>query len=464
MAENKLSWTELRRALAARAGVSEKEATAFLNAFQTQLIEALKTDKQVKVNGLGTFKLQAVAPRKSVNVKTGEEITIEGYNKIAFVPEAGVKELVESVQPSAVAPSEIDPLQKLGAQANEIVDILGELGQPVKETEEVKEPPVKEPEPAKEPEPVKEPEPIKMPEPVVIPPIPPIPPVTPKPEPEPEPEPEKPKKKFHFLRDVLICVVILLFLLLGGFFFLRHKLSSWMDGLINGSPEQTEVVAEVQQEEAEAVEVFTDEVEATKEEFADLEEEFAAVEDELANMKDTDLTQSAKSIYNDCMEWLEDQFYAVGEWCENLYREVERWIMGYFEPTEMTTEEIIELDEEEFISEIEEPAEEVAVEEVAVEPVVEPTETVYTPGQYNNWITTEYITEGSRLAWIAKKYYGNKVYWPYLYDANRDHITNPSNIVIGTPIRVPKLTAAQRDTTSAQFIQLREEAYRKVKN
>ena len=110
MAENKLSWTELRRALAARAGVSEKEATAFLNAFQTQLIEALKTDKQVKVNGLGTFKLQAVAPRKSVNVKTGEEITIEGYNKIAFVPEAGVKELVESIQPSAVAPSEIDPL------------------------------------------------------------------------------------------------------------------------------------------------------------------------------------------------------------------------------------------------------------------------------------------------------------------------------------------------------------------
>lgn len=451
MAENKLSWTELRRALAARAGVSEKEATAFLNAFQTQLIEALKTDKQVKVNGLGTFKLQAVAPRKSVNVKTGEEITIEGYNKIAFVPEAGVKELVESIQPSAVAPSEIDPLQKLGAQANEIVDILGELGQPVKETEEVKEP-----EPVVVPEPVKEPEPIKMPEPVVIPPIPPIPPVK-EPEPVKESEPEKPKKKFHFLRDVLICVVILLFLLLGGFFFLRHKLSSWMDGLINGSPEQTEVVAEIQQEEAEAVEVFTDEVEATN-----------IDNNQLSNIDTeslTDISQSAKSIYNDCMEWLEDQFYAVGEWCENLYREVERWIMGYFEPAEITTEEIIELDEEEFISEVEEPAEEVAVEvveEVAVEPVVEPTETVYTPGQYNNWITTEYITEGSRLAWIAKKYYGNKVYWPYLYDANRDHITNPSNIVIGTPIRVPKLTAAQRDTTSAQFIQLREEAYNAV--
>ena len=94
MAE-KLSWTELRRTLASRAGVSEKEANAFLTALNAEIVEALKTDKQVKINGLGIFKLQAVAPRKSVNVATGEAITIEGYNKVAFVPEAGVKELIE---------------------------------------------------------------------------------------------------------------------------------------------------------------------------------------------------------------------------------------------------------------------------------------------------------------------------------------------------------------------------------
>ena len=95
MAE-KLSWTELRRSLASRAGVSEKTAGIFLNAFTAQLIAGLKSDKQVKINGLGTFKLQAVSPRKSVNVSTGEEITIAGYNKVVFTPEAGVKELVES--------------------------------------------------------------------------------------------------------------------------------------------------------------------------------------------------------------------------------------------------------------------------------------------------------------------------------------------------------------------------------
>ena len=92
---DKLSWTELRRILANRSGVTEKEANAFLNAYNAQLVEALKQDKQVKINGLGTFRLQAVAPRKSVNVTTGEEITIPGYNKIVFSPEAGVKELIE---------------------------------------------------------------------------------------------------------------------------------------------------------------------------------------------------------------------------------------------------------------------------------------------------------------------------------------------------------------------------------
>ena len=81
------------------------------------------------------------------------------------------------------------------------------------------------------------------------------------------------------------------------------------------------------------------------------------------------------------------------------------------------------------------------------------------PSVEEELLLTEEITEGSRLAWIAKKHYGNKAYWPYLYEANKDRITNSSKIAIGTPIRVPKLTAAQRDTTRAEFQALRERAY-----
>ena len=71
-------------------------------------------------------------------------------------------------------------------------------------------------------------------------------------------------------------------------------------------------------------------------------------------------------------------------------------------------------------------------------------------GKYDVLITTEPMHEGSRLTWMAKRYYGAKIYWPYLYDANRDVIINPSRIEVGTPIRVPKLTALQLDTTNAE--------------
>ena len=349
---DKLSWTDLRHALALRAGVSEKKVGAFLSAFQDQLIEVLKTDKQVKINGLGTFKVQAVAPRKSVNVNTGEEIIIEGYNKLVFAPEAGVKELVEK------QPKEIDPLKKLGAQAEEIVDILGDLGQSPKE--EVKEP---EPElvvipvsviisvPVKEPEP----EPVVIPEPVV------------------EPEP---KKKYHFVRDTLICVVILLMLLLAGYFFLRHRLGDILQNIMQ--PSDTEVVADTTAQ--------------------------AVVETEEA----VEVTEPAP---------------------ENMIPEGE-------------------ISQEQILAEFLEASGELSPAE----------------NKYPDLITTEPMHEASRLAWMAKRFYGAKIYWPYLYDANRDVISNPHNIEVGTPIRVPKLTKLQLDTTNAETMatieSLREEALR----
>jgi hypothetical protein len=78
--------------------------------------------------------------------------------------------------------------------------------------------------------------------------------------------------------------------------------------------------------------------------------------------------------------------------------------------------------------------------------------------KYEELLLTEEITEGSRLAWISRKYYGHPDYWPYLYDANRDRIDNPSNVPVGTQIRVPKLTKAQRDMTSSEYLRLKEEA------
>lgn len=330
---DKLSWTELRRTIATRAGVSEKQAATFLAAFQEQLIDALKKEKLVKINGLGTFKVQAVAPRKSVDVTTGEEITIEGYNKVVFVPEASVKELVEkagvigeTAEALHLTPSaeEADPLKKLGAQAEEIVDILGELGQAPKEEEKVEEEKKEEtiiPPTIEKSEPME----IKEEKTYVV----------------PEEKPYKPylpdeEPKNHFVRDTLICVVILLLLLLLGYFFFRQQISGWLD----------------------------------------------------------------------------------------------KWMEPKQEPEVVLVEE--------------------AVEEPVVEEVAE--------WHYDQILLTERLTPGSRLAWLAKKHYGDRDLWPYIYMANKDRLTNPSDILIGTPIRVPKLTAADRDMTTAQFQRIKAEA------
>ena len=421
MADNKLSWTELRRALATRAGVSEKEANTFLNAFNAQLVEALKQDKQVKINGLGIFKLQAVAPRKSVNVTTGEEIMIEGYNKVAFVPEAGVKELIEKTGVVGATAQALeladDPIQKLGAQADEIVGILGELGQSPKEEPEATEPKVVEPEAtepkvvepeatepkveepeatepkveepeATEPK-VEEPEATepKVEEPAPMPAPMPEPEPAPAPVPEPEPDPEpmpapKPKKRYHFVRDTLICVIILLLLLLVGYFFLREQIGGWIEEWMQPKP-QTEQVEQT------AEPVATDTI---------------------------SIAQEAEAV-----ELSGEASHANGEYISD----------------EQILAEFLQASEEDDVQ-------------------LEPT------NEYPRLITTERIREGSRLAWISKRYYGAKIYWPYLYDANKDHLDDPNQIDVGTPIRIPKLTKTQLDTTNTATIatleRLREKA------
>ena len=136
MANEKLTWTELRKAMAEYANISEQEAGQFLNALLDGVTEGLKTDKQVKIKGLGSFSLKTVAPRKSVNIATGEEFIIEGYNKLTFNAESMLKESVEKrleYPKTEAMMNELnnDPIKKLGEQANEIVDLLADLGQAV---------------------------------------------------------------------------------------------------------------------------------------------------------------------------------------------------------------------------------------------------------------------------------------------------------------------------------------------
>lgn len=367
-----------------RTDATEREAALFLRVLVEQITEGLRSGEQIKINGLGTFRLQEMAPRKSVNVNTGEPIIIPGYTKVVFTPEVSMREMVEknkSVTPilnlngqvptAPVNEDALSPLEKLGRQADEIVDILADLGQdprmrsqaaeesapeevdttdavapekvaeePVSEegaeevvaeetvAEEVAEAETAEKKEEEVPEPVSEPtvEPIAEPtkeESIAAP----VEPIAPK-----EGKASK-KRKYHFWRDTLICVVCLLVVLAGGFLFLRGAMANWIDSLVAKSET---VVA------------------------------------------DTVVAMPAAEVL---------------------------------------------------------PEDTVAIANEPKQPV------------YQQFITTEEIREGSRLTWLAYRYYGNKDLWVYIYDANKDHLDNPNEIRVGTPIRIPRLTTEQQDTT-----------------
>ncbi len=91
----KLTIQNIVDAFVAQTGASKKVAEGLGRAFFDVIIEGLKEDGVVKINGLGTFKLVHVAPRESVNVNNGERIVIEGYKKVTFAPIDSVADVSE---------------------------------------------------------------------------------------------------------------------------------------------------------------------------------------------------------------------------------------------------------------------------------------------------------------------------------------------------------------------------------
>ena len=167
MAEEKMTIVDLRKALAKQTGVEEALAGAFLTQLTAVIKDGLKQDKQVRISGLGTFKLSWVEPRKSVNISTGEPILIDGYQKLSFTPEPSVKERINEPYADLV-PVELDSegnpiesaekpksdrMQRFNEQALEIKSLLGDLnGDLPQPADEITASPAEEtPQPAEQP-------------------------------------------------------------------------------------------------------------------------------------------------------------------------------------------------------------------------------------------------------------------------------------------------------------------------
>ena len=91
---DKITIQELVEFISGNQSTSKKEIEAFAKEFFKLIEDALQTERYVKIKGFGTFKLIEVDSRESINVNTGERFEIQGHNKITFTPDATLKEVV----------------------------------------------------------------------------------------------------------------------------------------------------------------------------------------------------------------------------------------------------------------------------------------------------------------------------------------------------------------------------------
>ena len=173
---SKITLVELARLMAQATSSTSRVCELFLRELFTTVSQALIDGENVKVKGIGTFKVTAVKPRKSVNVTTGDPMEIKGYNKVSFTPD---KKLAEALnQPFAQFETVFlndevsdEKLAEIDAQYPSVFNENNGDSTPTAVPED-SEQPVSEPVPEQLPEPesIAEPEPI------------PEPPITPEPE------------------------------------------------------------------------------------------------------------------------------------------------------------------------------------------------------------------------------------------------------------------------------------------
>lgn len=353
MKDDKINISELAQTIAEATGRKKEDVNSFIKNLFILIEEGLRADKVVKVSGLGTFKLQWNEPRKSVDVNTGNEIVIEGYNKVVFAPEAFLKEKInepfahlEAVEISETGapvekPGDFVPLQKLDEQAAEIKDLLADIND-MQEAEEV---PEKELETA------------------------------------PAAEIENTTNTNEAMKEEP-----------------THEAAQPEAQPAQVAPEEKVILAPEEKAETKA-EVKTPEPKPTT-----------------AKTAKPTTAQPKKNGWKivgmvlACVIVLLIALYFV------LQNKIEQWAKGQLK--KQPTEQIVE---QEIITE-------------------EPQLSIFEqPRTYTEFIGTEELTPGSRLAWLSTKYYGSPYFWVYIYEANMDVIPNPNHITIGTTIKIPKM-------------------------
>jgi nucleoid DNA-binding protein len=85
---------DIAKIVASQHNIKVAEAEEFVQKLVDTINEGLETDRLVKIKGFGTFKMQAMKSRASVNVNTGERVIIGEHDRITFLPDAMMKNAI----------------------------------------------------------------------------------------------------------------------------------------------------------------------------------------------------------------------------------------------------------------------------------------------------------------------------------------------------------------------------------
>lgn len=77
---------------------------------------------------------------------------------------------------------------------------------------------------------------------------------------------------------------------------------------------------------------------------------------------------------------------------------------------------------------------------------------LYQERHYTAFLDKVTIKASVRLVYLSQKYYGHKVYWVYIYEANRDILAHPDALDVGMVIAIPKLPAYLIDYSDQRTI------------
>ncbi|MEI8272617.1 MAG: HU family DNA-binding protein [Paludibacter sp.] len=417
MSKEKISSQEIVDLVAAKALVSKRAADEFLKVMILTIEEALLAGDVVKIKNFGTFKLHWNEPRKSVNVQTGEDIILSGYYKVSFTPDAQLRDLVnepfahleavqldgESVEHSIPAEAVIDPLRTFNEQASEIKNILEEIkglsSKPVvSELQDVEKAEI-------------------------------------------ETEYEKFEDELPTQTHEILSVVV----------------------ETEQKEEHVDVVQPVQQADTNIVEESnsTDReyIQSTTETIPEIESE-AISPLEISEKKKHKVwlwiliisVLLGGSGLGLCCFYppLKDSVYKM---TQNVsLADMLNTFSGWFTPkpkkVDMTETVVI-------------PKDTTAMETISENIVaVDSLQVLFdNPRVFTEYLGTERIQDGSRLTKMSKRYYGSKDFWVYIYEANRDNISDPDHISVGTIIKIPKLDARLIDVSNERCLQKAKELH-----